>query len=85
MLLLLWVAGIFALLCIMMAACRDIHVLFFAAFWAFPVFSLLNGGKRLELLALLGVAFIYCRNGVLCVVSARRCLTPCGSNMPIRT
>ncbi|WP_287881444.1 GGDEF domain-containing protein [Aquitalea sp.] len=56
MLLLLWVAGIFALLCIMMAACRDIHVLFFAAFWAFPVFSLLNGGKRLELLALLGVS-----------------------------
>lgn len=55
MLLLLWVAGIFALLCIMMAACRDIHALFFAAFWAFPVFSLLNDGHRLELVALLGV------------------------------
>ncbi|QBJ78582.1 diguanylate cyclase [Aquitalea sp. USM4] len=55
MLLLLWVSGIFALLCIMMSACRDIHVLFFAAFWAFPVFSLLNDGQRLEMVALLGV------------------------------
>lgn len=55
MLMLLWVAGIFALLCIMMAACRDIHALFFAAFWAFPLFTLLNDGQSLEIIALLGV------------------------------
>ncbi|PXX41698.1 GGDEF domain-containing protein [Aquitalea magnusonii] len=55
LLLLLWLTGIFALLCIMMAACRDIHALFFATFWAYPLCSLLVHGQRLELMILAGL------------------------------
>lgn len=55
LLLLLWLTGIFALLCIMVAACRDIHALFFVAFWGYPLCSLLAHGQRLELMVLAGL------------------------------